>query len=81
MPAYDYKCNSCQKEWVEMHGFDEKPEKCPYCETNNFKKLFNYTKTIDNLIQTMQVKNGQKTREYIEQARQDLKDYKVEQKR
>ena len=81
MPAYEYKCQSCQKEWTEYHGFDEKPEKCPYCETENFKKLFNYTKNIDNLIQVMQSKNGQKTREYIEQARQDLKEYKTESRR
>ena len=77
MPAYDYKCQSCEKEWVEIHGFDEKPDKCPYCETNNFKKLFNYT-TTQLKIQEMQAKNGQKTREYIEQARQDLKQFKTE---
>lgn len=80
MPAYDYKCNSCQKEWTEYHGFDEKPEKCPYCETENFKKLFNYTNT-QLKIQEMQAKNGQKTREYIEQARRDLKEFKTESKR
>ena len=79
MPAYDYKCNSCQKEWTEHHGFDEKPDKCPYCETNNFKKLFNYTKS-ELKIQEMQAKNGQKTREFIEQARQDLKEYKANKK-
>ena len=78
MPAYEYKCQSCGKEWTEYHGFDEKPEKCPFCNQESFKKLFNYTKAIDNTIQIMQVKNGQKTREYIEQARQDLKQFKTE---
>lgn len=78
MPAYSYKCNSCQKEWTEHHGFDEKPEVCPYCETNNIKKTFNYTITAQLKIQEMQSKNGQKTREYIEQARQDLKQFKTE---
>ena len=81
MPAYDYKCQSCQKEWVEIHGFDEKPEKCPYCETENFKKIFKYQETINKLIDTMQNKTGKKTREYIEQARQELKEYKVENKK
>ena len=79
MPAYDYKCNSCQKEWTEHHGFEEKPENCPFCETNNIKKLFNYTKS-ELKIKEMQTKNGQKTREFIEQARQDLKEYKVNKK-
>ena len=81
MPAYDYKCQSCQKEWVEIHGFDEKPEKCPYCHADNFKKVFKYQETVNKLTETMQNKPGKKTRDYIEQARQDLKDYKVENKR
>ena len=81
MPAYDYKCQSCQKEWVEIHGFDEKPEKCPFCETGGFKKIYKYTETINKLQETMQNKPGKKTREFIEQARQDLKEHKVEQKR
>ena len=81
MPAYDYKCQSCQKEWVEIHGFDEKPEMCPYCETNNFKKVYKYTERINKLESAMQNKSGKKTREYIEQSRQELKEYKAEQKR
>ena len=81
MPAYDYKCDSCQKEWVEIHGFDEKAEKCPFCETSNFKKIYKYTETINRFQEAMQNKTGQKTREFIEQARQDLKEHKAEQKR
>ena len=81
MPAYDYKCQTCQKEWAEIHGFDEKPEKCPYCHADNFKKVFKYQETVNKLTETMQNKPGKKTRDYIEQARQDLKDYKVENKR
>jgi putative FmdB family regulatory protein len=81
MPAYDYRCQSCQKEWVEIHGFDEKPEKCPYCQADNFKKVFKYQETVNKLTETMQNKTGKKTRDYIEQARNDLKEYKVENKR
>lgn len=81
MPAYDYKCDSCQKEWVEIHGFDEKAEKCPFCETNNVKKVYKYSETINKLQETMQNKPGKKTREFIEKARQDLKEHKAEQKR
>jgi putative FmdB family regulatory protein len=81
MPAYDYKCQSCQKEWVEIHGFDEKPEKCPHCQEDNFKKVFKYQETVNKLTETMQNKSGKKTRDYIEQARNDLKEYKVENKR
>ena len=79
MPAYDYKCQSCQKEWVEIHGFDEKPEKCPFCETSNVKKVYKYSETKNNFYGNN--KTGQKTREFIEKARQDLKEHKAEQKR
>jgi len=80
MPAYDYKCDSCQKEWVEIHGFDDKVEKCPFCETSNIKKVYKYSETKNNFYGNNN-KTGQKTREFIEQARQDLKEHKAEQKR
>ena len=80
MPAYDYKCDSCQKEWVEIHGFDEKAEKCPFCEASNVKKVYKHSETKNNFYGTNN-KTGQKTREFIEQARQDLKEHKAEQKR
>ena len=83
MPAYDYQCNFCQKKWTEYHGFNEDTIKCPFCEQENIKRVYNYVSQINKLEEAMQSKNktGKKTRDYIEQARQDLKEYKVEQKK
>ena len=39
MPAYQYKCEYCSKEWTEYHGFNEEPTKCPFCEQENIKRV------------------------------------------
>lgn len=82
MPAYQYKCDYCSKDWTEHHGFNEEPKKCPFCDQENIKKVYNYVSTINKLEETIQVKKkvGTKTREFIEQARRDLKDHKADMK-
>ena len=82
MPAYQYKCEYCSKEWTEYHGFEDKVFKCPFCEQESVKKLYNYVSTINKIEENVQPKKstGVKTREFIEQARQDLKDHKADMK-
>lgn len=83
MPSYNYACSYCHKEWIEIHSFDEGPTKCPFCEQEQIKKIYNYTPTIiktTNDIEHKKSKVGSKTREFIEQARENLKEYKEEQK-
>lgn len=78
MPAYQYKCDSCFKEWTEYHGLEEKATKCPFCEQENIKKVYNYVSSITKLGEQIQKKPGTKTREFIEQARQNLKEHKAD---
>lgn len=78
MPAYQYKCDSCLKEWTEYHGLEEKATKCPFCEQENIKKVYNYVSSIAKLGEQIQKKPGIKTREFIEQARQNLKEHKAD---
>lgn len=80
MPAYQYKCDSCSKGWTEYHGFNEEPKKCPFCEQENIKKTYNYESSIKRLeeIPEQKRKPGAKTREFIEQARENLKEHKVD---
>jgi len=82
MPAYQYKCNFCYKEWTEYHGFEEEPTKCPFCEQETIKRTYNYESSIKRLEEVMEHKRkpGAKTREFIEQARQDLKEHKANKK-
>ena len=82
MPAYQYKCDSCSKDWTEYHGFSEEPKKCPFCEQETIKKTYNYESSIKKIEETTENKKkpGTKTREFIEQARQDLKEHKANKK-
>ncbi len=81
---YKYYCKSCNKEWTEVHGFSEIIELCPFCESATASK--SYTKNeIENFVKndlgTKNKKPGAKTRAFIEESRQNLKEYKEEQKK
>ena len=78
MPAYQYKCDSCFKEWTEYHGLEEKATKCPFCEQENIKKVYSYVSSINKLGEQIQKKPGMKTREFIEEARRNLKEHKAD---
>ena len=80
MPAYQYKCEYCLKEWTEHHGFNEEPKKCPFCEQETIKRTYNYESSIKRIEEAMEHKRkpGVKTREFIEQARQNLKEHKAD---
>lgn len=51
MPAYDYVCNDCKKEFtifLSIREFESKPTIiCPHCEGDNVQKKFTafYAKT------------------------------------
>ena len=83
MPSYLYKCNYCLKEWTENHGFNEEAKKCPFCEQDTAKRTYSYIVNINKQedVKSSNNKIGVKTREFIEQARQELKEHKVEQKK
>jgi putative FmdB family regulatory protein len=80
MPSYQYECKNCSKQWTEYHGYDESPTVCPFCEQNDFKKIYNYTTTINKLTEVVEYKNnnktGQKTRQFIEESRKELQEQK-----
>jgi hypothetical protein len=49
----------------------------------DFKKMYNYVTTVSrptDALESKKKKVGTKTREFIEQSRQDLKDHKAEKK-
>jgi putative FmdB family regulatory protein len=51
MPAYEYVCKDCSKEFIvflSIKGFEAKPKiKCPHCENFNVQKKLTgfFTKT------------------------------------
>jgi putative FmdB family regulatory protein len=44
MPAYEYACNDCSKEFtvfLSLKEYEEKPKiKCPHCQSDNVRKKF-----------------------------------------
>jgi putative FmdB family regulatory protein len=78
MPSYQYECQYCKKEWEEYHSYDESPTMCPFCEQNDFKKVYRYTTMINKLSEAMEhgkkQKIGSKTRAFIEESRKDLEE-------
>lgn len=80
MPSYTYECEYCRKEWEEFHGFEESPEMCPFCEEKNFKKVYRYSESAIKPLEKS-TKAGKKTRNFIEESRQNLKEYKAEKKK
>jgi putative FmdB family regulatory protein len=51
MPAYEYACKDCDKEFIvflSMKEFETNPEiRCPHCESDNVQKKLSgfFTKT------------------------------------
>ena len=51
MPAYEYECKDCHRDftiYLSIKEFEEKPEiKCPHCDSNNVHKKISgfYAKT------------------------------------
>ena len=77
MPSYQYECQYCSKQWTEYHSFDEAPSMCPFCEQKEFKKVYNYTTNINKPIEQKDSgKVGSKTRQFIEESKQELEEYK-----
>ena len=75
MPTYKYKCQSCDITFEKFHSMSETVEKCVQCESSvtrvpslnyNLKKTSSRSKT----------KPGSVVREYIKDAKEDLKQQK-----
>jgi putative FmdB family regulatory protein len=78
MPKYFYSCQECEHSFGAYHSPKEKLKICPQCGTINglvrkVNKVF-INKQITN--QTKEV--GDLTKEFIEESRDTLKDYRKE---
>ncbi len=75
MPTYRYKCQSCDITFEKFHSMSETVEKCVQCESSvtripslnfNLKKSPSHSKA----------QPGSLVREYIKDAKEDLKQQK-----
>ena len=76
MPKYKYHCNRCHEEWDTWHRIDEKSPPCECGERQNLQRLpplWTRNKKVD-----VEKKIGEETNQYIEDARNALKNQKSE---
>ena len=76
MPKYKYQCNRCHEEWDTWHRIDENPSPCACGEQQNLERLpsvYTRNKKVD-----VEKKIGEETNQYIEDARNALKNQKSE---
>lgn len=81
MPYYHYHCKSCDKDWEEMHSISDLPGNCPFCETNNFHRVPAYVTSIKKHQEAQKAKVGEVVKQYIEDNKEVLRDYKQELKK
>lgn len=82
MPSYNFKCEACEKGWTEIMGFNDSIEKCPYCESTDIHKVYSLEEqTVKPIINSTEKKPGKKVREFIEESRGNLKEYRQEMKK
>ena len=77
MPKYLYDCDACEHSFHTYHGITENLKDCPQCEANNslvrkVNKVFVIKKTETSSTK----KVGELTKQFIEDNRDILKDYR-----
>ena len=77
MPRYIYHCQLCDSQFQVWHGMREVQESCENCnESGCVKKI---PQIVNNIkATTKEEKVGQKTKEYIKQNAELLKNMKTE---
>jgi len=77
MPRYRYRCSNCNKTQTLQHLSNELLKDCDLCATTDtLTKLISTFSTAKKT--TSQKKTGQITEEFIKDARQDLRQQKIE---
>jgi len=74
MPRYTYFCHSCYKTWDARQPMGFNPDQCKYCEGKIIDRMpSSFIKVVKEAVEEGR-KVGEVTKEYIELAREDLKD-------
>jgi hypothetical protein len=74
VPIYIYKCDDCLEEFKVSHGMSENWENCNICESVNIaRKPLSFT-NLSKVTNKPSKKVGELTKEFIEDAKKDLKE-------
>lgn len=74
MPRYEYYCEGCKNKVLVRHLSTEGPDECPKCAAKDkLEKLVSDFCTMYPKKETKKGRVGQLTKDFIKEARQDLK--------
>jgi|ETNvirnome_6_100_1030635.scaffolds.fasta_scaffold36823_1 putative FmdB family regulatory protein len=76
MPRYQYRCGGCNEEALLNHLSDETAEVCPSCGASALTKMLTHFRTAPK--PSKKKKTGDIAKEFIKDARSDLKQQKKE---
>lgn len=76
MPRYSYSCTNCESKVEAFHSADERLSFCEKCGTDTLKKILFPVNTIKFNNENQGQKVGSIVKEKIEEAKQELKDYR-----
>ena len=74
MPRYVYQCADCDEQFCVQHMSDESATECAQCKSVHIKKVLTSFSTSAAPARKFRV--GQRTEEFIEESRNDLKQQK-----
>jgi putative FmdB family regulatory protein len=77
VPIYIYECLTCEDQFKVSHGMTEEHEKCDSCESGDIRRV---PTLFTNLAKkrTIKSRTGDVTKEFIESAREELKQERKE---
>ena len=78
MPIYVYECKACLKEFKVSHGMNEELEACKFCSSADIARKPMFFSNLSREGIQREKKVGETTKEFIENARDDLRAQKKE---
>ena len=77
MPRYSYRCSSCGNTNTLFHSVGEQPEVCLNCLSGSLERIYDWHPPENKKKQQV----GEVTKEFIEDAKQELEKQKKEAKK
>ena len=78
MPRYTYQCGACGEIWTQWGSMSDSLPPCPSCQTNDVARLPSSFSVVKKGSHSREKEVGEVTKEHIENARDDLKEWKEE---
>ena len=77
MPIYKYRCEECEVEKIISHSLEDPKPVCPECDSHRMQKVYKTLKKSSAVVESLP---GDLVKDFIKEARSDLKDQKKESK-